>query len=298
MMTSVCINNPEEEIRFHVIVDDSVTEKQKRRMSFTISKFNNKEIVYYLIDKNCLSSYPSIGEYATHITNAAYYRLLLGEILPPSLKKVIYLDGDIIVVDKLKELWDVELTLPVACVPEMIGQAPWLDYPTSLGYFNSGVLLINLDYWRTHKSISVFMDFINHNAEMIKFHDQDVLNYVFCKTKMTLPLKFNVQNEFFFKEDVTLIDLKKYGAQFTEAINTPVIVHFTRSQKPWIIGCPHPYTKEFNKYRDMTPWRHRNIFDTLKYSGWHHTIGYYARKLGLIGPMDNPYITIGKPNCY
>ena len=168
----------------------------------------------------------------------------------------------------------------------------WLGYPQAMGYFNAGVLLINLKYWREKCMAKVFADFMKNHADKIRFHDQDVLNYLFRETKLTLPLKYNAQNAFFYKHEHPGIDSRKYEEQLKEVLSSPVIIHFVMHHKPWIIGCQHPYTKEWEHYRDMTPWRHRSIIDTLRYSGLRHTVGFYARKWGLKSPMDNPYISI------
>ena len=35
----------------------------------------------------------------------------------------------------------------------------------------------------------------------------------------------------------------------------PLILHFTEALKPWMIGCRHPFTTEYIKYKNMSPWR-------------------------------------------
>ena len=82
---------------------------------------------------------------------AVYYRLLAPRLLPTSLGKVLYLDCDIIVRRSLRELWNTDITgCALAAVPDLCekenGKA--LDLPIGAKYFNSGVLLINLWFWR------------------------------------------------------------------------------------------------------------------------------------------------------
>ncbi len=294
MMTSVCENNREEEITFNVLIDNSVTSRQQKELTAVVSRYRGKHVRFHVIGDNAFEAYPKIGECFPHITKATYYRLIIEAILPQTTDKVLYLDCDIINTAPLSDLWKTELAgHPVAAVTDMYENEEerykWLGYPPELGYFNAGVLLINLKYWREHGMAAVFADFMKNHADKIRFHDQDVLNYLFRETKLTLPLKYNAQNGFFYKSAPIGIDLERYGEQVNEALREPVIVHFTLSQKPWIISCQHPWTLEWQRYRDMTPWRHRNIIDTLRYSGLRHTVGYYVRKWGLKAPMDNPY---------
>ncbi len=45
-----------------------------------------------------------------HTSVATYYRLRIPEILPQNISKALYLDGDIIVEQDLKELWNLDLS--------------------------------------------------------------------------------------------------------------------------------------------------------------------------------------------
>ncbi|URD80457.1 Glycosyl transferase family 8 [Musa troglodytarum] len=47
-----------------------------------------------------------------------YARIYLADILPPEVRRVIYLDSDIIVVDDIRHLWEVELGDHVVAAPE------------------------------------------------------------------------------------------------------------------------------------------------------------------------------------
>ena len=47
---------------------------------------------------------------------------------------------------------------------------------SSAKYFNSGVMLINLDYWRANNVKEKVIDFISRKPEVIRFADQDGLN--------------------------------------------------------------------------------------------------------------------------
>ena len=106
MMYSVCMNNPNVDIRFHVIADDSVPELGKDDLREMVEKFSGKEIVFYDID---ITRFPSFPKVSVNLTQASYYRLLLSEILSKELHKVLYLDGDMIVRHSLLPLWTVDL---------------------------------------------------------------------------------------------------------------------------------------------------------------------------------------------
>ena len=73
------------------------------------------------IDTSIVERFPMPADKnLTHISRATYYRLLIPEILPLDVGKVIYLDCDIIVNGSLQELWDVNMAeYALAAVPQI-----------------------------------------------------------------------------------------------------------------------------------------------------------------------------------
>lgn len=264
MMYSVCVNNQDSDITFHVIVDESVTLKSKDNLKNTVERFVNKRVLFYEMNSHLIDNYPTRKNKAT-ITQAAYYRLFVTDIVPPNINKVLYLDGDTIVRHSLTSLWKIDLSgYALAAVTDMSsGKSEYynrLRYPMELGYFNSGVLLINLDWWRNNNAVALFMEYIAKYSERIKFQDQDVLNVVFSNQILSLPLTYNFQHGFLKKKPG--YDYRKYEKEVEEARKDPVIVHFTLG-KPWEKTVPdaHPFTSTFTKYQRQTIWRNYKKID-------------------------------------
>ena len=259
MMYSACVNNPDVDIVFHVIHDDSVTSKNRRDLEETVTVFKGKSIAFYHVDVTKFPCFPNLT-ISSHVTQACYYRLMLPEILPKSIRKVLYLDGDIIVRHSLLPLWNTNLkNFAVGAVPD--GSEGELEYyhrlniPPQLGYFNSGVLLINLDYWREHDVVKDFFRILQEYASKFKFHDQEVLNIAFSDKKVVLPIKYNLASGSL--EKIPHYDYKKYEKEVEEARKDPVIVHFT-IEKPWAgyLRQPrHPFSSTFFKYQSQTKWK-------------------------------------------
>lgn len=257
LFCSICENNRQEDITFHVIADQSFSDENRQALSNIVKKYE-KKIYFYQIDPSIFTSFP-VGrkDQPIHITLAAYYRLYLTELLPKDLNKVLYLDGDIIVRGNLKDLWNTDIeNYAVGVVPDLhegsISNYNRLRYSPTLGYFNSGVLLINLLYWRKNNILNSFLSYVENNHQALKYHDQDILNFIFRNQKLRLPIKYNLQNEMLFKEpDISW----EYEDELNEAIQNPIILHFTSRLKPWNRGCDHPYKNEFFKYQKMTQWK-------------------------------------------
>jgi lipopolysaccharide biosynthesis glycosyltransferase len=256
MMYSVCVNNQDSDITFHIVADESVTNKQKEQFQQTISLFANKQIIFYNVNQMHYEELPQRDDYPT-ITQATYYRLSLAEILPPSINKILYLDGDIVCRRPLEALWNTDISQhAVAGVhdvsTQLIEQKNHLHMETWSGYFNAGVLLINLKWWRDNKSSVFFYEFIHQHGDWLKYQDQDVLNYVFNEQKIILPIEDNLQEGFLWSNNnYTLMNEQ----EMMLAIHNPVIIHYTGGNKPWHRSCRHPYRSSFLKYKAQTLWK-------------------------------------------
>lgn len=253
MMRSVCENNLNEHIIFHLIIDKSVDDKCKNKLQQCL--VGNTSIQFYHFNDSILTKY-TIGK-GHHLTIATYYRLFICNLLPQNISRIIYLDCDLIVRHPLNKLWNTDLTNKALGAVTDMGEAMTerysrLSYPRSLGYFNAGVLLINIEYWREHNLQDVFWNYMKENIDKLKQHDQDVLNYTCRDCKVNLPFIYNSQDGFGYNR--AYFDVKKYAQELPQALTAPVILHFT-ANKPWEKECDHPYKNEFFKYQNLTPWK-------------------------------------------
>lgn len=258
MIHSVCVNNMNTDIFFHVVVDEDVSSVDCEDLLDVVAPFAGKTIFIYHITRDILNhAFPGVN---STIPRASYFRLYLPKLLPQSIEKVLYLDGDIIVRGSLVGLWNTDLSnYAIAAVPDMrigtIDRYNRLRYSPQKGYFNAGVLLINLKFWREHQVLDSFLDFIINNPNSIVAHDQDVLNYTFQDLKLTLPIKYNLQHGFLWKSP--LCYYWEYENEILEARKDPVILHFTSANKPYARyqRLRHPFSSSFFKYQNMTKWK-------------------------------------------
>jgi lipopolysaccharide biosynthesis glycosyltransferase len=107
----------------------------------------------------------------------AYIRFWIGELLSDAYR-ALYLDPDIIVTADIGELWNWNLeghTLAAVPIPGSTCPAV-LGLPPDCQYFNSGVMLIELDAWRTHRYRERCVDYLQEHPEKAIDPDQDILN--------------------------------------------------------------------------------------------------------------------------
>ena len=86
--------------------------------------------------------------------------------------RALYLDVDIVVNGRIDDLCNAEISnIFLAAVDD-------LEMAYSAKYFNSGVMLINLEYWRAYNVKEKVIEFVGRKPEVIRFVDQDGLNFV------------------------------------------------------------------------------------------------------------------------
>lgn len=202
----------------------------------------------------------SHGFVSGHLSKAAYNRLFLDELLPQSVAKVIYLDVDLLVQDDIEKLWQVDLegrTVGAVLDLGIISSKRMVkDKLNNLGfsiindgYFNSGVLVIDLEKWREEKCGEKLMELINTNS--FRHHDQDALNKLFHSEWKVLPLRWNVIPPVYYLF-LKIIKNKKLRDIAVEAKKNPAIIHFAGRTKPWEFPLIEGYNDLYYKYLKLS----------------------------------------------
>lgn len=261
-LVSLFENNKSADICVHIVAP-SLSEENQQILRNLVASYGN-DIRFYFPPEDLLSCF-AIKKFGKRISMATYYRCMFSAILPDDVEKVLYLDCDIVVLGDISEFWNTDLSGCGAACIEDIGKDEderyeRLHYDRSYSYFNAGVLLINLDYWREHKVDKQCVEYFQTYPERILFNDQDLLNVVLHKDKVFVPLKWNMQDGFYrYGIDKKVADWNN----FREELLHPVILHYT-NKKPWNYDSMHPLRSEYYKYLDMTPWQGQRPLSSLK----------------------------------
>ncbi|WP_425639507.1 glycosyltransferase family 8 protein [Algoriphagus yeomjeoni] len=249
-MLSVIRANPNNCFQFYLLAS-ALPESKKTAISNKVISLGSK-FDFIKIDDNAFENFPI----PHHFSKANYFRLLIPELLPA--KKVIYLDADIIVVSPLNDFLKIDLTdHSLAAVED-----PIYKWKTELGmknsstYFNSGVMLMNLELWKQRDISKKAFEFINTHPEKIRFVDQCALNAVIDGDYIELAPKFN-QQAILFKEGFDFGQSSWSKEQREEAIDSPILLHFTGPSKPWQYNNSHPRKKEYWKIQKDSPFKMR-----------------------------------------
>lgn len=252
-LVSLFLNNRKERFSVHIIAD-GLTDYDKDILSDLVAGYGNK-ICFYPPDKKLLEGF-TIRKFSKRITLATYYRCILSEILPDTVDRVLYLDCDIIVAGDVCPLWNIKLAGVGVAAVEDVGcdeaeRYDVLKYPQKYSYFNAGVLLINLDYWRKHNVAASCVEYYRKYPERILFNDQDLLNSVLYRNKIMIDLCWNVQDGFYRNPETMT---QQWKEKYAESLKHPIIIHYT-NRKPWDYDSLHPLRHEYFRYLSMTPFK-------------------------------------------
>lgn len=261
MFYSVCVNNPDDKVNFFLITDDKFRDVNVKKLEESVKSFGNTLTVLKVDDRKLDSMLQFESKlYTRHV----FYRLFMAELLPNSIEKALYLDCDIIVRHSLNELWSIDIAgKAIGCVTDACGALTniyeRLHFPQKYGYFNSGVLLANLKFWRDNNLSDRFVEFIKQTDVQITLPDQDVLNCVLYNAKTDIPIIYNSQTGFLHSDEFLLINKERYKPELEAAVHDPVILHFAGT-RPWIENCSHPYTAEYIKYKNLSAWKEEPLW--------------------------------------
>ena len=253
VVTSVGINVTSDDVMMYLLHNGLKRSTVKRLQK--IADRYNVGLKFLEIDLEILKDCP-VDEKIHYGNIMMYARLLLPSKLP-NLDKVIYLDCDLVVCKDLKSLWETDVNdVAVTMAPDLLYQdkATLSRLGINNNYLNSGVIVMNLDYWRKHDVMKRLLAYISDKGNELIYNDQDSLNAILHDERRQLPVKYNVTPHYFLKNPDNYP--KEMHEEIRDARINPIIFHFLGNIKPWSLGCYVPGKKLFMKYQKESGWRH------------------------------------------
>jgi lipopolysaccharide biosynthesis glycosyltransferase len=197
-----------------------------------------------------LDRYQPPGQHL-HYTRAAYGRLFMADILPREVRKIIYMDCDVICLKNLRNLWadmtDINLLGAVrdVWIDQNVDHKRHLGLAEDATYYNSGILLINVETWRNRRISNLLLSYLQGNGGN-PFLDQDAINYVLARDIVEIPREWNTFN--------TSPNQRELPVLLTNA----GILHYCSGLKPWHVGYAFlggSAATAFRRAKAFSPWR-------------------------------------------
>lgn len=255
-------NNKMDDVIVHYIQQNVETQQLEKLQELGISFKKTIDSIPFSIPEEFDEILPAYGV----ASKTTYIKFWFASMFP-DLDKVLYLDPDTLVLGSLREMYDTDLGDNliggvIECLPYYHRVASKMS--DSQSYINGGMVLCNLRQWRNMHFERLALERLKDTSHNLNY-DQGVLNEICGSHIKLLDPKYNVLAEVFQFKNAQQIK-HRYGfsyyysqEQINNAINNPVIVHFTGFLygKPMNLKCDHPFAAYFRKILEQSPIDYR-----------------------------------------
>lgn len=254
-------------IHFYLLSEGILSENKKKLMAF-VETYGAKITFIELEDLENYFDFPFDTNGWSSIVLA---RLLIDKLLPESVERVIYLDGDTLVLGDLAQLWEEKLDgKHIGMSPEpTVDSKRRIDLGLeSHSYHNAGVMLIDLKGWRDNAIGVEILDYYRQREGQLFANDQDAINgggKDYIKTLSIAYNYFNIYDVYPYKTLIKLSEPAKFldKNSYNKAKEKPIVIHFLGEERPWRRWNTHKYRSSYHDYLSKTPWQ-----DAPMEEGW------------------------------
>lgn len=254
VMRSCLAHTDGQSLQFEIIHDESLSRHDRQRLEAMCGEAG-AGITLRLMDERRLRGLPSVDRFGSTV----WWRLFLPDLLE-DVDRVLYLDCDTLVLASLRPLWGEDQGASALAAVANVVEPGMREHVAALGiqypggFFNAGVLLLQLDRMRDERSTDDLLDYSLRHQKMLTWNDQDALNVIFKNRWHALHPRWNAQNSLWGWRDWA-IDVFGPGP-VDEAVSAPAIRHFEGPTvvKPWHYLSPAPHRDIYRKMLAQTPW--------------------------------------------
>lgn len=230
-MQSVIRFPSEDGYNFYILHSDF--EKQDQDALMARIHDSDVSIHFQYVDETLFSAFPESDRYPRLI----YYRIFAASLLPSELERILYLDGDTLVINPLDELYKMEFegNYFLACthVRKILNKVNQyrLGMEEESAYINSGVMLMNLRALRENQNIKEIIAYVEKRKRYLTLPDQDIITALYgSKTGILDTMRFNLSDRML---TIYNSELGHDRLNLEWVRKNTVIVHYYGKQKPW-----------------------------------------------------------------
>ena len=268
------------------ILNDNIETISKNR----ILEMSNSNIYIRFIEIN-LYIKPNIKDkfyIFGHFSQSIYSRFFI-PIIFKHFEKILYLDCDLIILDDIAKLYNLKFfenefllaahdtIMRLNTLKKDNSVEFWKNYLKNklklkniYNYFQSGVLLFNIESWIKYNYTEKCIDILTQ-IENPKYPDQDVLNSVCQDNVRFIDLNWNVEwciPIYYSKEEIEFFSKNIY--RFYEVYDSPKIMHYCGHEKPWT-NPNYPKANLWWKYARMTDFYEEIIYKNTHNNNYYNT---------------------------
>ncbi|MNC23058.1 General stress protein A [compost metagenome] len=247
MLKSMFVNNPGEHFDVYLMHSSIGSEELEATRRFVEQEGHRLLII--TVQDELFDKAPVVKHYSKEM----YYRILAFKFLPQEIHTILDLDPDLIIINKLRGLYDLDLTgyMLAAASHERISlkeinRIRLLPYDIT-DYYNTGVLLMNLESMRRNVSEAALFTFVEEYKARLILPDQDIINALYSTSILKIDeVVYNYDPRFYLYYKIVS------GGQFDMhyVMYNSSIIHFCGKRKPWkknYTGHFHSLYKHYEK---------------------------------------------------
>jgi len=225
-----------------IVFERSITEENKRILKDFVERDNIS--LRFTNPMPILQQYSNL-KFPPHYNLECYFRLTSPFILK-NYDKIIFTDVDLVFQQDIANLYKININNALGACQDLVYcsflDTPGLDYTdyatkelelkNPYKYFNTGVMLLNLDYFRQNQISEKLLDMANERQYRIL--EQDILNKFFKEdiTYIDDAWNFPTMNPMYLKFMENLQE--EYKLRYKKAHDNPYIIHWAGRAKPWL----------------------------------------------------------------
>lgn len=180
----------------------------------------------------------SSHDHRRHVSRATYLRLLLPDLLPPSVERFVYLDADTICLGRLDDLYAVALGGAVvgavgdpylsrlSDMEGVPGIEAWPHVDPQGPSMSPAVMVVDARAWRAAEVTQVALAYLEDPSHGCRYMDQDALNLALQGRWHRLPSRWGYSRT------------SRVESRWGGSLDGLRVLHFLGVDKPWQEGYP------------------------------------------------------------
>lgn len=249
LLTSLAINHPKDTITLFLL-HSAISEEDLSKVRQQCDSYGYSFLPIQ-VDGSLFKGAPVTRQYPKEM----YYRLLAPCLLPNRIRRVLYLDPDTLVINPIRPLWEMDLKGNLFAAAAHTGKTKLtnsvnqLRLGTERDYYNSGVLLMDLEAGRREIQPQALFDYVAQHRKELILPDQDVFNALY--SERIFPLEdvlwnYDARNY----SNYLLRSGGKYDLRWV--MEHTAILHFCGKEKPWKSKYIHRFGILYQHYAQLT----------------------------------------------
>lgn len=287
MVYSLCRSHRDMEVDIYLAYHD-LRGQDIERLQKIITCFEKKRLHPLDVGKE-FSLRVSDSERFSH---EIYYRILVLNILPQNMDRILYLDADMLVKKDLTEVYETPMheACPFVVCEDDLGYSrsgnefppDRVAIPRNYKYFNTGFMLMNLNYLKKRNSVGYILDAFYREQGRYPYPDQDILNQMYYDKVQYVPWSlYNLPSEWYKIDTEALSKGKILFATYPDMNNPSInqeecylnvtrqmrdnahIIHFLAFLKPWLYR-DKPMYSDLEIYAELWFEYEREMYENVE----------------------------------